>query len=154
MARPPWRKTSSPNCLQQQKTHSHSSQVRSAQARNVRGVPLHCEESQLPMPRKFTLRVDNQALSWLKTYSTDQDLIGRWIMALEKYHFRVEHPLPTAYLNEPMTIGGENNSSKNCPRSQSVGTSSPKVNTSVYPLRHGLTCRDGFFLTIPSYHST
>ena len=42
-------------------------------------------------PRKFTLRVDNQALSWLKTYSTDQALIGRWIMALEKYHFRVEH---------------------------------------------------------------
>ena len=34
-------------------------------------------------PRKFTLRVDNQALAWLKTYSTDQALIGRWIMALE-----------------------------------------------------------------------
>ena len=42
-------------------------------------------------PRKFTLRVDNQALSWLKTYSTDQALIDRWIMTLEKYHFRVEH---------------------------------------------------------------
>ena len=27
--------------------------------------------------RKFILRVDNQALSWLKTYSTDQALIGR-----------------------------------------------------------------------------
>ena len=42
-------------------------------------------------PRKFTLRVDNQALSLLKTYSTDQALIGRWIMTLDKYHFRVEH---------------------------------------------------------------
>ena len=42
-------------------------------------------------PRKFTLRVDNQALSWLKTYSTDQALIGRWIMTLDRYHFRVEH---------------------------------------------------------------
>ena len=42
-------------------------------------------------PRTFTLRRDNQALSWLKTYSTDQALIGRWKMALEKYHFRVEH---------------------------------------------------------------
>ena len=42
-------------------------------------------------PRKLTLRVDKQALSWLKTYSTNQALIGRWIMALEKYHFRVEH---------------------------------------------------------------
>ena len=27
-------------------------------------------------PRKFTLRVDNQALSWLKTYSMDQAIIG------------------------------------------------------------------------------
>ena len=42
-------------------------------------------------PRKFTFRVDNQALSWLKTYSTDQALTGRWIMALEKDHFHVEH---------------------------------------------------------------
>ena len=42
-------------------------------------------------PRKFTLRVDNQALSWLKTYSTVQALIGRGIMTLDKYHFRVEH---------------------------------------------------------------
>ena len=41
--------------------------------------------------RKFTLRVDNQALLWLKTYSTDQALIGRWTMALEKYQFCVEH---------------------------------------------------------------
>ena len=38
-------------------------------------------------PRKFTLRVDNQALSWLKTYSTDQALIGRWIMTLENTIF-------------------------------------------------------------------
>ena len=50
-------------------------------------------------PRKFTLRVDNQALSWLKTYSTDQALIGRWIMTLEKYHFRVEHRPRTQHRN-------------------------------------------------------
>ena len=49
--------------------------------------------------RKFTLRVDNQALSWLKTYSTDQALIGRWIMTLEKYHFRVEHRPRTQHRN-------------------------------------------------------
>ena len=40
-------------------------------------------------PRKFKLIVDNQAFSWLKTYSTDQAIIGRWIMALEKYHFSI-----------------------------------------------------------------
>ena len=50
-------------------------------------------------PRKFTLGVDNQALSWLKTYSTDQALIGRWIMTLEKYHFRVEHRPRTQHRN-------------------------------------------------------
>ena len=33
----------------------------------VKNDSYHC-------PRKFTLRVDNQALSWLKTYSTDQAL--------------------------------------------------------------------------------
>ena len=50
-------------------------------------------------PRRFTSRVDNQALSWLNTYSTDQALIGRWIMALEKYHFRVEHRPRTQHRN-------------------------------------------------------
>ena len=49
--------------------------------------------------RKFILRVDNQALSWLKTYSTDQALIGRWVMALEKYHFKVEHRPRTQHRN-------------------------------------------------------
>ena len=41
--------------------------------------------------RNFILRVDNQALLWLKTNSTDQAQIGRLIMALEKNHFEVEH---------------------------------------------------------------
>ena len=50
-------------------------------------------------PRKFTLRVDNQALSWLKTSSTDQALLGRWIMTLDKYHFRVEHHPRTQHRN-------------------------------------------------------
>ena len=49
--------------------------------------------------RKFILRVDNQALSWLKTYSTDQALIARWVMALEKYHFKVEHRPRTQHRN-------------------------------------------------------
>ena len=49
--------------------------------------------------RNFILRVDNQALSWLKTYSTDQALIGRWVMALEKYHFKVEHRPRTQHRN-------------------------------------------------------
>ena len=37
--------------------------------------------------REFTLRVDNQALSWLKTYS----MIGRWIARLDQYHFKTIH---------------------------------------------------------------
>ena len=49
--------------------------------------------------RKFILRVDNQALSWLKLYFTYQALIGRWHMALEKYHFKVEHRPRTQHCN-------------------------------------------------------
>ena len=45
------------------------------------------------------MRVDNQALSRLNTYSTDQTLIGRWIMVLEIYHFCVEHRPRTLYRN-------------------------------------------------------
>ena len=40
-----------------------------------------------------TLQVDNQALSWLKTYSKDQAMIGRWIECLDQYHFKtVDRP--------------------------------------------------------------
>ena len=34
----------------------------------------------------FKLRVDNRALSWLKTYSMDQSYIGRWIVRLDGYN--------------------------------------------------------------------
>ena len=39
----------------------------------------------------FKLRVDNRALSWLKTYSMDQSYIGRWIVRLDGYHKIIEH---------------------------------------------------------------
>ena len=39
----------------------------------------------------FKLRVDNRALSWLKTYSMDQSYIGRWIVRLGGYHMIIEH---------------------------------------------------------------
>ena len=39
----------------------------------------------------FRLRVDNRALSWLKTYSMDQSYIGRWIVRLDGYHMIIEH---------------------------------------------------------------
>ena len=41
--------------------------------------------------RQFTLRVDNQALSWLKTYSMDNGLIGRWIARLGQYDMKIVH---------------------------------------------------------------
>ena len=41
--------------------------------------------------RDFTLRVDNQAISWLKTYSMDQVIIGRWIARQDQYHFKTIH---------------------------------------------------------------
>ena len=39
----------------------------------------------------FKLRVDNRALSWLKTYSMDQSYIGRWIVGLDGYNMIIEH---------------------------------------------------------------
>ena len=39
----------------------------------------------------FNLRVENRALAWLKTYSTDQSYIGRWIVRLGGYHMIIEH---------------------------------------------------------------
>ena len=39
----------------------------------------------------FKLRVDNRALTWLKTYSMDQSYIGRWIVRLDGYHMITEH---------------------------------------------------------------
>ena len=39
----------------------------------------------------FKLRVDNMALSWLKTYSMDQIYIGRWIVRLDGYDMINEH---------------------------------------------------------------
>ena len=39
----------------------------------------------------FKLRVDNRALSWLKTYSMDQSNIGRWIVRLDGYNMIIEH---------------------------------------------------------------
>ena len=50
-------------------------------------------------PRKFFLRVDNQTLSWLKTYSIDMAMIGRWISRLDQYHFEVVHRPLTEHKN-------------------------------------------------------
>ena len=41
--------------------------------------------------RKFILCVENQALSWLKTSSMGENLIGRWLVVLDQYDFGVEH---------------------------------------------------------------
>ena len=39
----------------------------------------------------FKLRVDNRALSWLKTYSMDQSYIRRWILRLDGYNLIIQH---------------------------------------------------------------
>ena len=47
----------------------------------------------------FKLRVDNRALSWLKTYSMDQFYIGRWIVRLQGYHMTIEHRMRDKHQN-------------------------------------------------------
>ena len=91
MSRPPRKPTSSTDRLLWQKTNCNAGQVRSSQTGDVRRLPFIVKNHRYLCQRKITLRVENQALSWLKTYSTDQSFIGRWIKALEKYHFCVEH---------------------------------------------------------------
>ena len=39
----------------------------------------------------FNLRVDNRALSCVKTYPMDHSYIGRWIVKLNGYHMIIEH---------------------------------------------------------------
>ena len=47
----------------------------------------------------FKLRVENRALSWLKTYSMNQSYIGRWIVKLDGYHMIIEHRMPDKHQN-------------------------------------------------------
>ena len=47
----------------------------------------------------FNLRVDNRALSWLKTYSMDQKYIGRLIVRLDGYHMIIEHRMRDKHQN-------------------------------------------------------
>ena len=47
----------------------------------------------------FKLRVDNRALSWLKTYSMDQSYIGRRIVRLDGYHMIIEHRMRDKHQN-------------------------------------------------------
>ena len=50
----------------------------------------------------FKLRVDNRALSWLKTYSMDQSYIGRWIVRLDGYNMIIEHKTRDKHQNVKM----------------------------------------------------
>ena len=47
----------------------------------------------------FKLRVDNRALSWLKTYSMNQSYIGRWIVRLDGYNMIIEHRTRDSHQN-------------------------------------------------------
>ena len=47
----------------------------------------------------FKLRVDNRALSWLKTYSMDQIYFGRWIVRSDGYHMIIEHRMRDKHQN-------------------------------------------------------
>ena len=47
----------------------------------------------------FKLRVDNRALSWLKTYSMDQSHISRWIVRLDGCHMIIEHRMRDKHQN-------------------------------------------------------
>ena len=52
----------------------------------------------------FKLRVENRALSWLKTYSMDQSYIGRWIVRLDGYHMIIEHRMRDKHQNASILV--------------------------------------------------
>ena len=56
---------------------------------------MHQKQKSAP----FKLRVDNRALSWLKTYSMDQSYIGRWTVRLDGYHRIIEHRMRDKHQN-------------------------------------------------------
>ena len=41
--------------------------------------------------REFVLRVVNQVLRWLKTYSMSSDIVARWITILGAFKVKIEH---------------------------------------------------------------
>ncbi len=59
--------------------------------------------------REFALRVDNQALKWLKTYSMSSDIVTRWIPILRAFKLKIEHRLREKYFI-PMDLVRKRNS--------------------------------------------
>ncbi|MCP4468184.1 MAG: hypothetical protein GY813_15735, partial [Halieaceae bacterium] len=50
--------------------------------------------------RKFLVRVDNQALVWLKTYSGDRTgQMVRWMQQLSEFHFAIDHRQRSKHTN-------------------------------------------------------
>ena len=47
----------------------------------------------------FEIRVDNRALSWLKTYSLDQSYIAKWIVRLDGYDMIIEQRTKNKHQN-------------------------------------------------------
>ena len=47
----------------------------------------------------MTLRTDNSALSWLKTYSLNEGIIGRWCISLDQYDMHIQHRTRTKHEN-------------------------------------------------------
>ena len=43
------------------------------------------------LPKEFTLRCDNIALQWLKTYSVNHTMVARMIQRLDGFNFKFEH---------------------------------------------------------------
>ena len=70
-------------------------QVWVTQGRKLCGGQL-CREI---MGEPFKLRVDNRALSWLKTYSMDQSYTGRSKVRLDKYNMIIDYRTRDNYQN-------------------------------------------------------
>ena len=94
-----WENSSSSHCIRQKGIERHWDKIRCAKSRNVSGSHVLGKVTRLFGAACFKLRVNNQAFSWLKTYSIDQSYIGRWIVRLDGYHMIIEHTMREKHQN-------------------------------------------------------
>ena len=82
----------------------------------------------------FKLRENIWALSWLKTYSMDQDYIGRWIVSFDGYQIIIEQRMRDKYQNAD-SLSKKLNFTKNRNRSRPNSRKSMKGSRFVFRQR-------------------
>ncbi len=79
-----------PDSFRKQGPQRNGDEIQCPQVRDTCCHLLHRKYRPYLTRGVFTLRTDNQALSWLKRYSMTRGMAARWIQRLDQYKFHVE----------------------------------------------------------------